>query len=143
MAGISIVAIESRKQAAKRPRPPLPKPASGSCFQKPEQINPLFFEDPFCGVIKKKVRYIVRQRTTDQEFHGKVVNALGILTFVGCLGLNPSLRKDVTHRARDGFKTLASADRGCFQHVVKHEVAFIERILSPAELNRTAPVSFY
>ena len=37
MAGISIVAIESRKQAARRPRPPLPKPASGSCSSNSNQ----------------------------------------------------------------------------------------------------------
>ena len=31
MPGMPSVAIESRKHAASRPRPPLPRPASGSC----------------------------------------------------------------------------------------------------------------
>src|SRR5204863_311173 len=67
-----------------------------------------------CDVIKEKVRHIVSQRTTDEEFHRKVVNALGILALIRLLGPNPSLRKDITHRAGDSLETLASADRGCF-----------------------------
>jgi hypothetical protein len=39
MAGSSIVAIESRKQAARRPSPPLPSPASGSSSSKPSQSS--------------------------------------------------------------------------------------------------------
>jgi hypothetical protein len=102
----------------------------------------LFLKNPFCGFIKKEVRHIVSQRTADKELHRKIVNTLGILAIIGFLCSNPSLRKDITHRACDGFKTLTSADRGWFQDVVKDKVAFIERILCPSELNRTAPILF-
>ena len=37
IAGNSIVAIESRKHAAKRPSPPFPSPASGSSSSRPSQ----------------------------------------------------------------------------------------------------------
>jgi len=99
-------------------------------------IELLFFDGFFGDVIKKKVRDIVSQRTTDEKFHRKVLNALRIPAFVGLLGLNPSFRKDIAQRAGDGFKTLAIADRRCFQNVVKDEVAFIERIVRPSELNQ-------
>ena len=39
MAGSSSVAIESRKQAARRPRPPLPSPASGSSSRSASQSS--------------------------------------------------------------------------------------------------------
>src|SRR5262249_41102056 len=92
---------------------------------------------------KKEVRNIVSQRTTDEEFHRKVVNTLGILSVIGFLCSNPSLRENVTHRACDRFKTLASADRGCSQDVVEYQMPFVQRILRPSELDRAAPVSFY
>ena len=40
MAGIAIVAIDSMKQAASRPSPPLPSPASGSCSRSSASFNP-------------------------------------------------------------------------------------------------------
>ena len=41
MAGIAIVASESMKQAASRPSPPLPSPASGSCSMQLGEPQPL------------------------------------------------------------------------------------------------------
>src|SRR5262249_17190049 len=86
---------------------------------------------------------IVSQRTTDEKFHRKVVNALWVRVFIGLLGLNPSLRKDIAHRMSDCFETLASADLSPFQDVIKYEVAFVERIVRPGELDRAAAVTFY
>src|SRR5215467_13484906 len=62
---------------------------------------------------------------------------------IGFLCSNPSLRENITHRACDGFKTLAGADLSRLQNVIKYEVAFVEGILRPSELNRATPVSFY
>ena len=142
MAGISIVAIESRKQAARRPSPPLPNPASGSCSSNSYQSSLLFLDGLFDNVIKKKVRDIVSQRTTDEKFHRKVVNALGILAIIGLLCPNPSLREDIAHRMRDGFKTFAVTDRRRIHNVVKDEVTLIKRVVRSGELNRPAAVLF-
>ena len=142
MAGISIVAIESRKHAARRPSPPLPNPASGSCSSNSYQSSLLLLNVLFDDVIKKKVRHIVSQRTTDEEFHRKIVNTLGVLAIIGLLCSNPSLREDITHGMRDGFKTFPGTDRRSIHNVIKDEVALIKRVVRSRELNRSATVLF-
>jgi hypothetical protein len=56
--------------------------------------------------------------------------------------LTPSLRKDITHGAGDSLKTLATANLRRFHNIVEYEVAFVERIVRPRELDRAASVSF-
>src|SRR5262249_35994357 len=123
-------------------QPSIAQPRVGLLLQQFVPIELLFLDDFPGDVIKKKVRDIVSQRTTDEKFHRKVVNALWVRAFIGLLGLNPSLRKDITHRMSDCFQTLASADLSRFQDVIKYEVAFVERIVRPGELDRAAAVTF-
>ena len=67
-----------------------------------DQFKPVdtFFLDRFLYYgIKQQVRNVVGQRTSEEKFHRKVVNAFGILLLIGLLGLDPALRQDVAHRA--------------------------------------------
>ena len=78
MAGSCIVAIESRKHAARRPSPPLPRPASGSSSSKPSQSSDVRLTTSSARGSEHQIRDVVGQRATDQEFHREVINALGI-----------------------------------------------------------------
>src|SRR5262249_10066444 len=116
---------------------------AGLLLQCAVPVEPLFHEDTFGNGIKEKVRYIVSQRTTDEEFHRKVVNTFGILALVCFLGFDPSLRKDIAHRVGKCFEALAIADLSRLQDVIKYEVALVERIVPPSKLHWAAAVSFY
>ena len=48
-----------------------------------------------CNGIEEEIRDIVRQGAADQEFHGEIVNTLGVLALIGALRVQPSLREDV------------------------------------------------
>ena len=91
MAGICSVASESRKQAASRPRPPLPSPASGSCSSSCSQVEP-----SRCAAtslderLEQQVDDVVGQRPADEELHRQVVDALGVLALVGAARSAPS-----------------------------------------------------
>ena len=134
------MAIESRKQAARRPRPAVTQTRIGLLLQQLEPIELLLLDGFFREVIKKKVRNIVGERAADEKFHREIVNALRILALIGFLGMHPSLRKNVAHGAGDGLKTLARADRRYFHDVVKDEVPLVERVVRSRKLNWPAAV---
>ena len=140
MAGSCIVAIESRKHAASRPSPPLPRPASGSCSSSAEPVEALVVGDSLRDGIEKEVQDVVGQRAPDEELHGEVVDALGVLALVCLLRAQPPLREDVPHGAGDGLVALPRAHRRGIDDVVEHEMPLVERIARPGELDRAAPV---
>ena len=52
----------------------------------------------------------------------------------------PALREDIPHRAGDRLVTLARPDLGRVDHVIEHQMPFVERVAAAGELDRTAAV---
>src|SRR5262245_18841494 len=131
-----MVAIESRKHAARRPSPPLPRPASGSCSRMSSQSR------SFCSTTRaatgssKRFFYVVSERATDQELQREVVDPLRVLPGVRFLGLDPSLGEHVPNGAGEGLETLASTGGRERNDVVEGQMALVERVVGPDERNR-------
>ena len=140
MAGSCMVAIESRKQAASRPRPPLPSPASGSCSSRPSQSSRFSRDDLPRDRVEQQVHDVVRERAADQELHRQVVDALRVLALVGLLGADPPLGQDVAHRARDRLEPLARPGGRDVADAVEEQMALVERIGGARELDGAAAV---
>ncbi len=81
MADCPTVAIESRKQAARRPRPPLPSAGSISSSSRSVRLMSCSFQHIPNLLIPAEVQQVVAGQTTDQEFHRDVVDVA--LTFTG------------------------------------------------------------
>jgi hypothetical protein len=92
--------------------------------------------------IEQKVRDVVGQRAADEELHGQVVDALGVLSFVGLLGAHPALRQDISHRAGGRLELLPRACRDRVDDVVEEEVPLVEPVGRTRELNRATSVLF-
>ena len=134
------MAIESRKQAARRPSPPLPRPASGSCFEHAEPIEVLLLDGLPGDGVEQEVRDIVGQRAADEKLHREVIDALGVLALVGVLGEQPALREDVPDGAGNGLEAFSRARGGQFDDVIEEQVPLVKRLIRARELHRTAPV---
>ena len=134
MAGSCIVAIESRKHAARRPSPPLPRPASGSCFKQAEPIEVLLLDRLPGDGIEQEVRHIVGQRAADEKLHRQVIDALGVLALIGVLREHPALREDVPDGAGKGLEAFSRAHGGQFDDVVEDQVPLVKRVVRPREL---------
>src|SRR5262249_39149745 len=80
------------------------------------------------------------QGAPDEELHGQVVDALGILARVGLFRTRPSLRQDVSYGAGDGFVALARTYGGGVDGVVEQEVSLVERGGCSRERDRAASV---
>ena len=80
MPGICIVAIESMKQAANLPRPPLPNPASGSTFDHCQSDRGLVFDASGANAAEQGIRDVVGKRPAEQKLHRQVINPLGIFS---------------------------------------------------------------
>ena len=110
MAGICSVASESRKQAASRPSPPLPRPASGSSSKSACKSWPMSEAKSLAHeLLDLKVGDGVGQRPADQELHRQVIDLLGVLVVVGPLGQQPALGEQVADRAGHRLEPLARA----------------------------------
>ena len=135
--------MESRKQAARRPNPPLPRPASGSCSRSSYQSRFRSLDHVVHDRVEQKVGNVVGQRSADEKLHREIVDALAILALIGLLRTQPSLREDVAHGAGCGLETLASADGRQFPDVIEEEVPFVQRIGRSGEPDGTATVLLY
>ena len=140
MAGSCIVAIESRKHAARRPRPPFPRPASGSCSSTASQSRPFSSTTRLDEWLEEQIQDVVGQGAPDQELHGEVVDPLGILALVGLLGAQPPLREDIPERASGGLVALRGPSSRRIHDVVEQEVTLVKRVARAGEPDRTAPV---
>ena len=84
---------------------------------------------------------VVRERATEQELHREVVHALGVLARVGLLRVDPALREQIPHRARERLEALARAGVRDRDDVVEGEMSLVERVGSPGEPDRSASVA--
>ena len=50
---------------------------------------------------------LIRECSSHEVFHRKIIDPLGVALLVCLLGLNPALQEDVAHRAVGGFKLVA------------------------------------
>ena len=112
------MASESRKQAARRPRPPLPRPASGStsksaCRSCPRSEAKSLSHEIFDPEVGDRAGH----RSADQELHRKVIDFLGVLVVVRPLRQNPALREHVTDRPGHRLEPVA---RTCLFRARRH-----------------------
>ena len=118
MPGMPRVAIESRKHAASRPRPPLPSPGSASTSISASKSTPSSVQA--CrGVVQVGWQQRVHQRAAREVFHRQVVHALGVLVAGMLDGFAPALDDPIAHGVEDGEHPVAL--RGRFQ-VLAHGV---------------------
>ena len=134
------MAIESRKQAASRPKPAVAQTGVGLLLEQLDPIEVLLPHGFTHDGIQQQVGDIVGQRAADEKLHREVIDALGVLALVGVLGEHPPLRKDVPDGAGEGLKTIARVGAGHVDDVVKQQMPLIQAAVRAGEVDRTAPV---
>src|SRR6266853_4437015 len=135
-----MVAIESRKHAARRPKPPLPSPASGSCSINSSQSIPCSRAPSGKSGSKQQVGDVVGQRTSDEKLHGEVIDAFGILSLISALGQHPTLSENVSHGMGKRLKALTRTRYFGIDRSVKNQVPFIKSVFRPDKRHRAVPV---
>ena len=70
--------MESKKQAARRPKPPLPSAASGSWASVSSSVRAWACSAAAAGPVRFKRIQGVGQRTPHQKFHRQVIDPLGL-----------------------------------------------------------------
>src|SRR5215469_14202368 len=78
--------------------------------------------------IEQQIGNVVGQRTSDQEFHRKVVDAFDVVALVTALAGDPTLRQDVANRSRQRFKAFSRIRYCRVDGVIEKEVAFVESV---------------
>ena len=136
-----MVAIESRKQAASRPRPPLPRPASGSWSRSSIHAAAMLVEPLRHHRVEHEVHDVVGERPADQELDRNVVDPLRVLAPIGQPLWQPALGQDVANRARGGLETIANARRVRRDDVVGLEMPLVEGVGRARETLRAAAVT--
>ncbi len=99
--------MESRKQAASRPSPPLPRAASDSMAQICSKSSPASSSRLAQGVVEAQVQQAVGQGAAHEEFQGQVVDPLGVRVVVGAHGLHPPLDAPVAHHVGADIEPVA------------------------------------
>ena len=126
------MASESMKQAASRPRPPLPRPASGSGLDHFLPILPrVRLQVVADELLDAQVDDVVDQRAADQELHRQVVDPLGVLPVVRLLGQQPALGEQIAQRAGDRLEALALAGVLHGDDMVEDQVPVVVVVDSP------------
>ena len=130
----------SRKQAAKRPRPPLPKPASGSSSNNFHPLPAVLVEGPLDYGIEHEIHDVVAERAADEKLDRDIVDPLRILARIGLIRAQPALRKNVSHRAGGGFVAFSRIGGLGLDDIVELQVPLIERVRRAGEARRADAV---
>ena len=133
--GNGSVASESTKHAARRPSPPLPRPASGSISDSDGRSMPSRASACCASGSTQRLTMLLVSDAADEKLHRQVIDPLGIGALVGVLGLQPALRQQIPHRTRHRLEALAP---GCLlgvDDVVIEEMAFVRRVGVAGELH--------
>src|SRR3989475_5579221 len=112
----------------------------GLLLEQAHPVEVLLRDDLFREWIEQEIHDVVGERTADQELHREVVDALRVLALVGSFRAYPSLGQDVTYGAREGLEAFAWSGSGGIDDAVEDEMAFVEPIGIPCELNGAAAV---
>ena len=101
------VAMLSMKQAASRPRPPLPSAASGSHLRKSDKADAEIAER---GLEHRQQAHIVQrigEQAADQEFEREIIDALAAGVVALLFGRQPAVHDAVAQRQRRGLVPVA------------------------------------
>ncbi len=96
-----------------------------------EDLPPLAsvaFETRSDDRIEQQIHDVVAERPADEKLDRDVINSLRILVRVGLVGAQPSVRKNVSNRARGGLVALARIGSVGLDNVVVFQMPFIKRI---------------
>src|SRR5581483_4599233 len=94
-----------------------------------EPIEPLILDRASGEVIEEEICDVVRERASDEELHGKIVDPLRIVPLVGSLGAKPTLRENVPDGAGDRLVTLPRPHRFGLDDGVEEEMPLVERLV--------------
>src|SRR3984885_1467317 len=90
--------------------------------------------------IEQQVGDVVGQRTSDQKFHGEVIDAFGILSLISVLGQHPALRENVSHGTGERLKALTRTRYFGIDRSVKNEMPFIKSVFRPDKRHRAIAI---
>jgi hypothetical protein len=79
---------EARRQA---PQPPVAQTGVGLLLEHAEPVEAFLRDGALHHAIEPQVHDVVGQRAPDEELHGQVVDALGIVALVPVLRAHPAL----------------------------------------------------
>ncbi len=102
---MSSVARESRKQAASRPRPPLPRPASCS-LSSTARGRPRWFERVPTEVVNAQIDQVVGQGPSQKILDGEVVDVLGIRPPLAFSGREQPIDHEIPYCEADALEEL-------------------------------------
>ena len=115
--------MESRKQAASRPRPPFPKRGIRLYFTYIVQVDPQFIACLTELLVKTEIVHAIHQRAPHQKLQGKVVNALGVIDVIAAHGFHPAVDQAVAHHIGRGKESVAiGGGNGVFAHRIGQAV---------------------
>ncbi len=87
----------SMKQAARRPRPPLPRAASGSISRSASRLDAELGQGGAHRFEQVEIVQAVDQQAADQEFEGEVIDPLALVRVGRAGGLHPAVDDAVAH----------------------------------------------
>jgi hypothetical protein len=128
---------EARRQTAE---PAIAQPRVWFLFQQFHSLDAFDRGGVSRDRFEQQVRDVVIERSSDQELHRQVIDALGVLAVVGLFCPHPSLREHIAHRAGEGLEPLAAASGVQGHDVVEQQVPVVQPVIRLGELNGPAPV---
>jgi hypothetical protein len=120
--------------------PAVPKSGVGFLLEERGPVDVLLPDDLPGQWREQEVRGVVGEGAAEQKLHREVVHTLRVLSLIRFLGVNPSLREDVSHRAGEGLEPLPCIGGRQPDDVVEDEMAFVEPVVRPRERDGTAAV---
>ena len=99
--------MDSRKQAASRPRPPFPKPGVDLAFHDVVQADAEAGQHLAAKLLQAQVRQVIAQQAPHQPFHRDVVQPLGVLVAIARLGLQHAVHDAVANGQRHRLQIIS------------------------------------
>src|SRR5262249_18406124 len=128
---------EARRES---PEAAVAEPGVGLLLEEADPVEVLLSDDPLRDRIEQQVHDVVRQRAADQELHRQVVDALRVPPFVGLPRAHPAQGQEVAQGGNEGLEARAGSRLGRRDDAVEEQIALVEPIAGPPELNGPAPV---
>ena len=92
--------------------------------------------------IEQEIHHVVAERTANQKLDRDVIDPLRVLARIGLVGAQPTVRKNVSDRARGGLVALARIGGVGLDDIVILQMPFVERIGRAREKGRADGVAF-
>ena len=91
--------------------------------------------------IEQEVHHVVAERTADEKLDRDVIDPLRVLARIGLVGAQPTVRKNVSDRARGGLVALPRVGGFGLDDVVVFQVPLVERVGRAGEQRRADRVA--